>query len=186
MGKVNPDSYCGIYCAACSIHMHGATGRADGFVACLGGVPKGEIACDGCKSEVLYAGCRICPFRDCSVKKGIAHCVECADYPCKKYKQWKSAARFLPHVGEAALSLEGIKRDGVDGWLEAQQKRWSCPDCGEPFSWYAAECGKCGRRLAPAAYEISGWRKLLCRFWIRLGYRMGKAKEPGASRKPVE
>jgi hypothetical protein len=94
------------------------------------------------------------------------------------YSKWQSVAKFLPHSREAASSLEAIKRDGVDPWLAAQKKRWSCPDCGSPFSWYAPECYKCGRRLVSETYEISGWRKLLCRFVLPMAYRKGKAKRP--------
>ncbi len=78
------------------------------------------------------AGCRTCNFRDCALEKSVAHCVDCADYPCKMYRKWQSAAKFLPHVREAASSMEAIKRDSVDLWLAAQKKRWSCPDCGAP------------------------------------------------------
>lgn len=176
MKNFNPDSYCGIYCGACSVYMSGATGHHDGFVACLGSVPKEEIACSGCKSEKLYAGCRLCKFRDCAVSKGIAHCVDCVDYPCKMYKQWQSVAKFLPHVSEAAPSLTVIKCDGVDTWLAAQKKRWSCPECGALFSWYASECSACGRSLASEAYKMAGWRKLLCRFLLPKLYRKAKGK----------
>ena len=88
----------------------------------------------------------------------------------------KQRQSFVPHSREAASSLEAIKRDGVASWLAAQKKRWSCPDCGSPFSWYALECYKCGRSLASKAYQLSGWRKLLCRFVLPMAYRKGKAK----------
>ena len=180
MNKVNPDSYCGIFCGSCSVLMHGATGRADGFVACLGSVPKGELACNGCKSDSLYAGCRVCSFRDCARAKGVEHCADCADYPCKIYAKWQSVGKFLPHVREASASLEAINRDGVDNWLAVQKKRWSCPDCGEPFSWYMSVCAVCGRKHAAEAYQISGWKKLLCRFVLPMAYRKGKAKGQGS------
>lgn len=156
--------------------MHGETGCADRFAACLGSLPREEITCGGCKSDTVYAGCRTCRFRDCALEKSVAHCVDCGDYPCKMYSKWQLAAKFLPHVREAASSLEAIKRDGVDPWLAAQKKRWSCPDCDSPFSWYAPECYKCGRRLASEAYVISGWRKLLCRIVLPMAYRKGKKK----------
>jgi len=44
--RVEPsDSYCGIYCGACSILNHGETGRGDGFIACCSSVPQEELAC---------------------------------------------------------------------------------------------------------------------------------------------
>jgi hypothetical protein len=47
------DSYCGIYCGACSILNHGETGRGDEFIACCDSVPEKELACGGCKSDAL-------------------------------------------------------------------------------------------------------------------------------------
>jgi hypothetical protein len=177
MDKFNPDAHCGIYCGACSIKMLGKTGCADKFAACLGSVPKEELSfCGGCRSDTVYAGCSICSLRHCAREKGVTHCIDCADYPCKMYSKWQSVSKFLPHAREAISNLEAIKRDGVDTWLSAQQKRWSCPKCGTPFSWYATECCKCGRRFASEAYKISGWKKLLCRFVLPMAYRKGKAK----------
>jgi hypothetical protein len=180
MNKFHPDTYCGIYCGACSIVMHGETGRPDRFAACLGNVPKEELTCHGCKSDTVYAGCGICSIRHCAREKDVAHCIECTDFPCKMYLKWQSVAKFLPHSRESASNLEAIQRDGLEHWLAMQKKHWSCPNCGSPFSWYASECYTCGRRLASEAYEISGWRKLLCRFILPMAYRKGKAKRPMA------
>lgn len=186
INEFNPDTYCGIYCGACSIAMKGKTGRTDRFAACLGGVPEEDLVCGGCKSDQVYAGCSICSLRRCAREKGIGHCVDCPDYPCKTYRRWQSAARFLPHAREAVANSAVIKRDGVGFWLAAQKKRWSCPDCGTPFSWYAPECGKCGRKFEPAAYDLSGWRKLLCSLILPVAYRKGKAKKHSNSVKQRE
>ncbi len=174
MNTFNPDSYCGIYCGACSVYRYGQTGNPDGFAACLKSLPAAEITCDGCKSDNRYAGCRMCKFRDCASSKGVSHCVACPEYPCNIYRQWQSAARFLPHVSEAGPSLSTISRDGFDSWLEGQKERWSCPDCGTPFSWYAVVCPSCGRSLAGKTYRMAGWRKLLCRIILPIVFRKGK------------
>jgi hypothetical protein len=108
MDTFNPDTYCGIYCGACSIVMHGETGRADRFAACLGSLPKKDLACSGCKSDTVYAGCSTCNLRHCAREKGVAHCVDCADYPCKMYGKWQSVAKCLPHSREAASNLTAI------------------------------------------------------------------------------
>ncbi len=179
MNPFNPDTYCGIYCGACSIAARGRTGRADAFAACLGGVPREELACGGCKSDTIYAGCSICSLRRCAREKNVAHCIDCVDYPCKSYSTWQTMAKFLPHTREAASSLEAMKLDGADRWLDAQEKRWSCPDCGTPFSWYASACANCGRSLAADAHRLSGWKKLLCRFVLTMAYRKGKTKNKG-------
>jgi hypothetical protein len=170
----NPDTYCGIYCGACSIAMHGRTGRADEFAACLGSVPKEDLLCGGCKSDTVYAGCSTCGLRRCAREKNIEHCIDCADYPCKSYSTWQKVAKFLPHAHEAPISLETIQRDGIEDWLNTQKKHWSCPECGTPFSWYASACIKCGRNLTSEAHQLTFWRKLLCRVVLNMAYRKGK------------
>jgi hypothetical protein len=176
MNEFEPDTFCGIYCGACSVAAYGRTGRADGFVACLTSVPREELACGGCKSEDLYAGCSAYSLRSCAREKNIEHCVDCADYPCAGYRKWQSLARFLPHTHESASSLEAIKREGAGRWLDAQRKRWLCPGCGAPFSWYAAACNECGRSLESETYTLSRWKRLLCRFVLSMAYRKGKAE----------
>jgi hypothetical protein len=157
--------------------MRHRTGRADTFAACLKGVPEEELACGGCKSDMVYAGCSTCGLRRCAQEKNIEHCIDCADYPCKSYSTWQAVAKFLPHTHEAASSLEVIKREGVENWLDAQKRRWTCPECGTPFSWYALVCHQCGCSLASKAHELSPWRRLLCRFVLTMAYRKGKAKK---------
>lgn len=169
------ESYCGIYCGACSILRHGETGRGDDFISCCGLVPRAELSCGGCKSDRVYAGCRVCSFRDCAVQRGVEHCVACADYPCQAYRRWQRSARLLPHVNEAAGNLAAIERDGVEAWISAQRLRWSCPTCGTPFSWYQTACGSCGGSIPPA-YALNGLRKLVCRALLPLVYRRGRAK----------
>jgi hypothetical protein len=176
MTTFNPDTYCGIYCGACSIAMYSETGRTDEFVACLGGLPKEELSCGGCKSENVYAGCKACGLRRCAREKGVERCSDCADYPCKSYRKWQTAAKLLPHLQTASASLKNIKFDGVDHWLDVQEKRWSCPDCGTSFSWYSTACYNCGFSLASKAHQLSGWRKRLCRFMLTVAYRKGKAE----------
>lgn len=176
------DSYCGIFCGACSVRRHGETGRADGFISCCVGVPAADLACGGCKSSDVYAGCRVCTFRDCARARGVEHCVECADYPCAAYRKWSSMKRLLPHVSEAPASLEAIRRDGAEVWAAVQDRRWSCPGCGAPFSWYERRCAACGRGLECEAYALSGLRKLVCRVVIPGVYRKGRSKHPNPNR----
>lgn len=179
MTTARGDSYCGIHCGSCPVLRHGETGRSDGFIACCAGVPEKELACGGCKSDHLYAGCRVCGFRDCAISRGVTHCADCAEYPCADYRRWLSAKRLLPHVGEAPGNLEAIRRDGVEAWLAAQKRRWACPSCGAPFSWYERACPACGRDLDGASYRMTGLRRLVCRFLLPRVYRKGVAKAAG-------
>ena len=173
---IHGDSYCGIYCGSCPVLRHGETGRGDGFIACCAGIPKAELRCGGCKSGDVYAGCRVCSFRDCAAGRGLERCADCPDYPCEPYRKWASMKRILPHVAEAPASLEAIRRDGAEAWAAAQRKRWACPNCGAPFTWYERSCYACGRSLAKEAYAMKGLRRLICRLVLPKVYREGKAR----------
>jgi hypothetical protein len=171
------DSYCGIYCGACSILNHGQTGRGDEFTACLAGVPRDGLACGGCKSDARYAGCRACKIRECAIGRGVAHCAECSEYPCRTYRNWRFVGTILPHLRETSTNVEAIQRSGADAWLASQEKRWSCPGCGSRFSWYAARCSSCGRDLSAEAHALSGIGRLVCRWLLPHAYRKGRSAE---------
>jgi hypothetical protein len=112
------------------------------------------------------------------MEKGVEHCSDCADYPCKSFRTRRTLAKLLPHLNEADAGLASIELDGVDHWLDVQKRRWSCPECGTAFSWYAAACSECGSSLASHAHRLSGWRKFLCRLILTAAYRKGRAKDP--------
>ncbi|MFC1643323.1 DUF3795 domain-containing protein [Myxococcota bacterium] len=174
------ESYCGIYCGACSVLRYASTGHSDAFLNSCSSLPKNALVCRGCKSGTLYAGCRTCEVRECASQRGVTQCAQCAEYPCRTYKRLRSTRRILPHLWERAPNLAAITQHGMDAWLAEQEKRWSCPECGTRFSWYTAACTQCGRSLASEAYTLSGVRKLLCQWLLPMLYRRGKAKEESA------
>ncbi len=122
------DSYCGIFCGACSVARHGETGRGDAFTACLGSVTAKDLACGGCKSDALYAGCRSCRLRECAVARHVEHCVDCADYPCRIYRGWQSAGRILPHAererrGDPLSRRRGLARRAGEALVVSAVRR---------------------------------------------------------------
>ena len=142
--------------------------------ACLSSVSKEELACGGCKSDTAFAGCRACPLRECAIQKGVAHCIDCAEYPCRLFNQWKMAGKLLPHINEISVNIAAIKRTGIETWFALQKARWSCPDCGTLFSWYARTCSECGRKLKKNAYRLKGLRRILYRWMFPKIYRKAK------------
>ncbi|MGE5423269.1 MAG: DUF3795 domain-containing protein [Ignavibacteriales bacterium] len=162
----NFDSYCGIYCGACSIMVSYRTGEKDplanffneenvrSFLAMEGhAYPEGEPfehKCEGCKTNTLFINCRPCQIRACAQEKKVEHCVECRAYPCPLFEARMCNPQIqqnLPHSKMPVINLDRIKEVGFDQWLTEQEAAWSCPDCGNSFSWYAAVCSKCGREL---------------------------------------
>jgi len=89
-------------------------GLCPGCVECKGSPP-------GCiKSEhpKEFQGIKVCPIWECCVKRGIAHCGECREFPCKLFLGWhdpkngrKSA---LPYVGLLLIR----KKHGTEEWIK--------------------------------------------------------------------
>ena len=123
-------AYCGIYCRLCDyftgrirnsarnlldvVKSHGElklfadTAKAfdfDNFVKGLEWISKEISPCvGGCKGG---GGWEECPFRKCSIEKGLTFCYECSDFPCETLK------KYPKHIQE----LNRIRKLGLEGWI---------------------------------------------------------------------
>jgi predicted amidophosphoribosyltransferase len=50
----------------------------------------------------------------------------------------------MRHHAEVLDNLRRMKEEGVKAWIEAEEKRWLCPQCKDPVEWYARSCFHCG------------------------------------------
>ncbi|MFX0091032.1 MAG: DUF3795 domain-containing protein [Candidatus Hodarchaeota archaeon] len=143
MAKVY-DAYCGLYCGACFVMRANESGNVE-KLAEEWNIKLEDVLCDGCKTQVRFINCRSCEIRACAETKGISFCFECQEYPCKSFSNFPTER--LPHLVSMPENLEYIKKNGLNNWLETQEQRWKCPQCGEKFSWYETTCEKCGNTL---------------------------------------
>jgi hypothetical protein len=113
------------------------------------------VVCHGCKGDVVFRGCRACPIRKCArAKPHITTCLDCRRYPC--YRHWlvdvvrrlTGFNRKLPHLSVLSENRATICEKGVAAWLQEQEKRWACPSCQTPYSWYERACTSCARDLS--------------------------------------
>ena len=113
---------CGLFCGAC-------------------GAPD----CGGCRSDRIDEWVeQWCRFRTCAREKGIDFCCFCGECPCTQLHAFMNDE--WPHHRSIEANLEYIKRHGVEKWLEAQKKEWSCTNCGARIQWYQKVCS-CGQKL---------------------------------------
>jgi len=152
--KTRFDSYCGLYCGACPILAATVNGEVEAKAAAWE-MAAADIVCGGCKSKVVAGVCTDCIMRLCAQDRGLDFCVECDDYPCGSVTAFQRD-RF-PHHTLIAANLAAIRDRGVDAWLAEQKKRWSCPACGAPSTWYEEECRSCGGKLYDACAEEDDW-----------------------------
>ncbi|MBN1619402.1 DUF3795 domain-containing protein [candidate division WOR-3 bacterium] len=160
MTEFRPDSYCGLYCGACDILSAFKKSLDTGQKAQWSELPKqfqslpfdtkkSEIKCYGCKTDVVFDGCSHCLIRKCAAKKtGIETCLDCEKYPCWRHKLTGLVKKVfglekkLPHHKDIKPNLEFIRQNGIDKWLNEQEKKWTCPSCGERLTWYHPICEK--------------------------------------------
>ncbi|MFZ5645635.1 MAG: DUF3795 domain-containing protein [Bacillota bacterium] len=149
MSNFNYDSYCGIYCGACSILKAYQTGIKDKFASFMSDEIGFELRCHGCKTDTVFENCANCKSRSCAINKKVERCIDCSDFPCDivNSDELKNILDKLPHLKTILNNIGTIKNIGVNKWLEDQDKKWKCPDCQTDFSWYTTKCSKCGKDL---------------------------------------
>ena len=146
---------CGLYCGVCAIHIAGRDKNEkfkqlllnlyQGKIPGKGALPNSEgltpedIRCGGCLSDDLFMHCRQCEIRKCTQEKGYEGCNECLDFPCAHIEDFPMAIgkkvilRAIPHWREV----------GTEQWIKDEEKRYLCPECGNPLFRGAARCNQC-------------------------------------------
>jgi len=159
--KVNPDlvAPCGLYCGVCAVYIaHGNNNEKfkerlldvyRGKVHGKGRLPNAEslslkdVRCCGCLSDDLFMHCRQCHIRDCTKEKGYAGCHQCAEFPCHHIEDFpmtvgnKVILRAIPHWREV----------GTEKWIEDEEARYFCPECGNKVFRGVVRCHKCKEAL---------------------------------------
>jgi hypothetical protein len=123
---------CGMNCAICIGHL------------------REKKQCPGCNAmdEEKAVYCRKCIIKNCDVlkEKNMKFCSgECEKYPCKRLKNLDK--RYRTKYGMSMLeNLENIKKYGIEQFVEQEQIRWKCPECGEILCVHRTSCLKCGKK----------------------------------------
>ena len=104
-----------------------------------------DIACEGCRSSMLFEYCAQCSIRKCVLEeKGLDWCYQCEDFPCEMLLDFQSYWR-MPIVE----NLREIKEIGLDKWLEQKDKKWQCTQCETTLHWFSfGICPKCGESVS--------------------------------------
>jgi Protein of unknown function (DUF3795) len=134
-------SPCGLYCGVCAIRMahRDNNQKLKERLAPLYGVSAEGIRCQGCLSNEVFAYCATCAIRSCTQQKGYEGCHQCQEFPCEHI------SKFPVPVGRKVI-LQAIPRWrklGTEKWVEAEEKRYQCPYCGEQLFRGAKRCHHC-------------------------------------------
>lgn len=132
---------CGLYCGVCSIYIahRDNNEKFKEMLTSVYNVPAEKICCKGCLSDEPFVYCVTCPVKSCTKSKGIEGCHQCADFPCKFIDE------FPIEVGKKVIlrAIPAWRELGTEKWIEAEERRYICPQCGYPQFRGAKRCRQC-------------------------------------------
>ena len=159
--SINKDfaSPCGLYCGVCAIYIahrdnnqklkEGLVRLYQGGTAGKGLLPNSEnlttedIRCNGCLSNDRFMHCQQCEIRKCSQEKGYSGCHECDDFPCQHIEH------FPMSVGIKVIlrSVPYRRKIGTEKWIQDEEARYICPECGNKVFRGVIKCNQCKTNL---------------------------------------
>ena len=156
MKAINPDfvAPCGLYCGVCAIYIahrdHNQKFKErlvslykGAFSANSENLTTEDIQCRGCLSEQRFLHCRQCEIRKCTMEKGYSGCHQCDAFPCQYIEDFpmsvgkKVILRAVPHWREV----------GAERWIQDEEARYVCPECGNRVFRGASRCNQCKVKL---------------------------------------
>lgn len=125
---------CGMNCNVCA-----------GYLACRHDVKKDGMRmmyCIGCRPR--DKPCSFLKKRCDRLKKGkVEYCYECRDFPCERLSGIDRRYRANFRMSEID-NLRYIEKNGIDRFLEAEEYKWRCQECGGVTSCHNGICFECG------------------------------------------
>jgi predicted RNA-binding Zn-ribbon protein involved in translation (DUF1610 family) len=159
--SINNDfaSPCGLYCGVCAIYIahrdsnqklkEGLVRLYQGGTAGKGLLPNSEnlrtedVRCNGCLSNDRFMHCQQCEIRNCAQEKGYSGCHECNDFPCQHIEN------FPMTVGKKVIlrSVPYRRKFGTEKWIQDEEARYFCPECGNKVFRGVIKCNQCRAEL---------------------------------------
>jgi hypothetical protein len=120
---------CGMNCGICIGHL------------------REKKPCGGCfkvddSNKPKY--CRSCSIVNCTLLKEVdsGFCYDCEKFPCLRLK--KLDKRYRTNYGMSMIeNLSFIKANGLDKFVQNEEKRWVCVNCGSGLCVHRDFCLNC-------------------------------------------
>jgi hypothetical protein len=125
---------CGMNCGVCISYLamkHDLNKQGFSKTYCPGCLPRGK------NCAVLKKEC------DLLTKGLVRFCYECRAFPCGRLKALDKRYRIKYHMSMVE-NLEFIRERGMESFLEKEDAKWRCPDCGGTICCHNGLCLTCG------------------------------------------
>ena len=136
---------CGLYCGVCAIMMahRDNNQKLKERLAPLYGVSPQGIRCQGCLSSEVFAYCTTCPIKSCTFQRGYEGCHQCDEFPCQHIENFPVA------VGKKVIlrAIPYRREGGTEKWIQDEEARYTCPECGNKVFRGVAKCNQCKVKL---------------------------------------
>ena len=97
--------------------------------------------------------CRSCSIVNCEnlAKTASGFCFDCTIYPCARLKRLDKRYRTKYEMSMIE-NLDFIQNNGLEKFIQQEEKRWTCKDCGTGLSVHRNFCLNCKTDLTKMQY----------------------------------
>jgi hypothetical protein len=124
---------CGINCGTCIAYLREKKNR-----------------CHGCRhADLIIPVSRLsCKIKNCDKlqKTESKLCSGCQQFPCARLKHIDKRYR-TKYYTSLVQNLVTIRETGMASFLENEDRKWACPNCGSMLSVHRNSCMKCNLEL---------------------------------------
>ena len=103
---------------------------------------KRKHPCSGCRSTN-----KSCSFvkKRCrkTLKREVNYCFECEDFPCEIIEKLDKAYRERYKMSMIE-NLNSIEEKGIEKFLESEEEKYRCDECGGVICVHTDRCYECG------------------------------------------
>jgi hypothetical protein len=125
---------CGMNCGVCSGYLalkHDLRNKGIRMPYCTGCRPRDK------RCSFLKKRCTLL------LNSKVKYCYECNDFPCRELSHIDK--RYMTYFRMSMVeNLESIKKNGIRQFLEKEEERWKCPECGGVICCHNGICFSCG------------------------------------------
>jgi len=138
---------CGMNCGICSGYLafkHDVKSKGIRMAYCSGCRPRDK------KCAFLKKRCNLL------LSGQLQYCYECQDYPCEGLRHIDKRYRALYRMSMIE-NLEYIGKNGVGQFLEKEEEKWKCPECGAAICCHNGICFNCGLSKLKIKTKLYRW-----------------------------